>query len=179
MHCSPRADVEDPSDWLDVEEDDAVNARVKAAESIVEDHYKGPGAMILKDCLLSKIQNTALCAEISLRSVARHNEAHKFLSIVQGSAFTEEDVYSGGLATELSNQYPNVGHNLLQKCVKAQLLWRQARIVVEQAEASRGVESLLSEGTVLGLSSFDRFGTRTAQRLMQALFLHSQNGLVP
>ena len=181
MHCSPHAVVEDPSDWLDVEEDDAVNARVQAAESIVEEHYKGPGALILKDCLLSKIQNIALNAEISLRSAVWRNVAHKIVSIVQGSTFTEEDVNSGGLAlaTELSNQYPKVERNLLQEFVKAQLLLRQARIVVQQAEASQGAESLLSEGTVLGPSSFDRFGTRTAQRLMHALFLHSQNGLVP
>ena len=135
--------------------------------------------MILLDNLLSKIQNIVLCAEISLRIVARRNAAHKIVSTVQGRTFTEEDVYSGGLATELSNQYPNVERNLLQKFVEAQLLWRQARNVVEQAEAIQGAESLLSEGTVLGPSSFDRFGTRTAQRLMHALFLHSQNGLVP
>jgi hypothetical protein len=72
-----------------------------------------------------------------------------------------------------------VERNLLQEYVKAELLWRQARIVVQQAEASQGVESLLSEGTVLGPSSFDRFGTGTTMRLMHALFLHSQNGLVP
>ena len=56
---------------------------------------------------------------------------------------------SGGLATELtSNQYPNVEHNQLQKFVEAELLRRQARIVVEQAGASQGAESLLSEGTL-------------------------------
>ena len=116
---------------------------------------------------------------LSRREEEERNVAHKIVSIVQGSTFTEEDVNSGGLATELSNQYPDVERNLLQEYVKAQLLWRQARIVVQQAEASQGVESLLSEGTVLGPSSFDRFGTGTAMRLMHALFLHSQNGLVP
>ncbi len=133
--------------------------------------------MILEDNLLTRIRNIALCAEISLRKVARRNKTDKIVSTVQGSTFTEEDVYSGGLATELSNQYPNVERNQLQNFVEAELLWRQARIVVEQAGASQGAERLLSEGTVLGPSTFNRFGTHTAQRLMHALFLHSQSGL--
>lgn len=57
----PTAGVEDTPDSLDDSEvdmlDDAVEVRVQAATSIVEDHYKQPGTIIFQANLLSEIKN--------------------------------------------------------------------------------------------------------------------------